>query len=91
MNPVGGVTGVQYIRRSVDGISGAKGWKMVVLMLVLGLAVLTVGAELLVRGSSRLAIAMGISPLALRGLNLSYFEGDPTNSQPFEPESTGLR
>ncbi len=38
---------------------------MVVLMLVLGLIVLTLGAELLVRGASRLAIAIGISPLVV--------------------------
>ena len=45
---------------------------MVILMLVMGLAVLTVGAELLVRGSSRLAIAMGISPLVV-GLTVVAF------------------
>lgn len=45
---------------------------MVILMLVLGLAVLTVGAELMVRGSSRLAIAMGISPLVV-GLTVVAF------------------
>jgi hypothetical protein len=39
---------------------------MVILMLVLGLGVLTIGAELLVRGSSRLAMAMGISPVGGR-------------------------
>ena len=38
---------------------------MVILMLVVGLVVLTVGGELLVRGSSRLAMAMGISPLVV--------------------------
>ena len=45
---------------------------MVILMLVMGLAVLTVGAELLVRGSSRLAIAAGISPLVV-GLTVVAF------------------
>lgn len=45
---------------------------MVILMLVLGLVVLTAGAELLVRGSSRLAIAMGISPLVV-GLTVVAF------------------
>lgn len=45
---------------------------MVILMLVLGLAVLTAGAELMVRGSSRLAIAMGISPLVV-GLTVVAF------------------
>ena len=35
---------------------------MVILMLVLGLFFLTAGAESLVRGSSRLAMATGISP-----------------------------
>ena len=38
---------------------------MVILMLVMGLVVLTAGAELLVRGSSRLPMAMGISPLVV--------------------------
>jgi cation:H+ antiporter len=38
---------------------------MVILMLVLGLLVLTAGAELLVCGASRLAVAMGISPLVV--------------------------
>ena len=38
---------------------------MAILMLVMGLVVLTAGAELLVRGSSRLAMAMGISPLVV--------------------------
>ncbi len=42
---------------------------MVILMLVLGLVVLTVRAELPVRGSSRLAMAMGVSPLVV-GLTL---------------------
>ena len=45
---------------------------MVILMLVLGLAVLTVGAELLVRGASRLALALGISPLVV-GLTVVAF------------------
>ena len=38
---------------------------MTVVMLLLGLAVLTVGAELLVRGASKLAAAVGISPLVV--------------------------
>lgn len=50
---------------------------MVVLMLVLGLAVLTVGAELLVRGSSRLAIAMGISPLVVGLTVVAYGTSAP--------------
>lgn len=45
---------------------------MVILMLIMGLVVLTVGAELLVRGSSRLAMAMGISPL-IAGLTVVAF------------------
>ncbi len=45
---------------------------MVVLMLILGLAVLTAGAEFMVRGSSRLAAAMGISPLVV-GLTVVAF------------------
>jgi cation:H+ antiporter len=50
---------------------------MVILMLVLGLAVLTVGAELLVRGSSRLAIAMGISPLVIGLTVVAYGTSAP--------------
>ena len=45
---------------------------MVILMLVAGLAVLTLGAELLVRGSSRLAISLGVSPLVV-GLTVVAF------------------
>lgn len=45
---------------------------MVILMLILGLVVLTVGAELLVRGASRLALAIGISPLVV-GLTVVAF------------------
>lgn len=45
---------------------------MDILMLALGLAVLTGGAELLVRGSSRLAVAMGVSPLVV-GLTVVAF------------------
>lgn len=41
-------------------------------MLILGLVVLTAGAELLVRGASRLAIAVGISPLVV-GLTVVAF------------------
>jgi cation:H+ antiporter len=50
---------------------------MVILMLLLGLAVLTVGAELLVRGSSRLAIAMGISPLVIGLTVVAYGTSAP--------------
>lgn len=45
---------------------------MVYLMLILGLAVLTVGAEFLVRGASRLAVSVGISPLVV-GLTVVAF------------------
>jgi cation:H+ antiporter len=45
---------------------------MAILMLVAGLAVLTVGAEFLVRGSSRLAISLGVSPLVV-GLTVVAF------------------
>lgn len=45
---------------------------MVVLTLVSGLAVLTAGAEILVRSASRLAIALGISPLVV-GLTVVAF------------------
>ncbi len=41
-------------------------------MLIIGLAVLTVGAEFLVRGASRLAIGIGISPLVV-GLTVVAF------------------
>jgi cation:H+ antiporter len=44
----------------------------VVFMAVAGLAVLTVGAEVLVRGASRLAAAVGISPLVI-GLTVVAF------------------
>ncbi len=45
---------------------------LVILMLVLGLVVLTAGAELLVRSASKLAIAVGISPLVV-GLTVVAF------------------
>ncbi|MEZ6056803.1 MAG: calcium/sodium antiporter [Planctomycetaceae bacterium] len=45
---------------------------MTILMLVVGLVVLTVGAELLVRGASALAVAMKISPLVI-GLTVVAF------------------
>lgn len=45
---------------------------MVILMLVTGLAVLTAGAEILVRGASRLAISLGVSPLVV-GLTVVAF------------------
>ena len=45
---------------------------MTVLFLILGLALLVVGAEFLVRGSSRLAAALGISPLVI-GLTVVAF------------------
>jgi len=50
---------------------------MVILMLVLGLFVLTVGAELLVRGASRLAMAMGISPLVVGLTVVAYGTSAP--------------
>jgi len=50
---------------------------MAILMLVLGLVVLSVGAELLVRGSSRLAIAMGISPLVVGLTVVAYGTSAP--------------
>lgn len=40
------------------------------LLLMLGLAALVLGAELLVRGGSRLALSLGISPLVV-GLTAS--------------------
>lgn len=45
---------------------------MVILMLLVGLVVLSVGAELLVRSASRLAAAVGISPLVV-GLTVVAF------------------
>ncbi|WP_182869395.1 calcium/sodium antiporter [Stieleria mannarensis] len=39
--------------------------RLVILTLVLGLVVLTIGAELLVRSASKLAVAAGISPLVV--------------------------
>ena len=45
---------------------------MVIVMLVAGLVILVVGAEALVRGSSRLAAALGISPLVI-GLTVVAF------------------
>jgi cation:H+ antiporter len=50
---------------------------MAILMLVLGLAVLTAGAELLVRGSSQLAIALGISPLVVGLTVVAYGTSAP--------------
>ena len=45
---------------------------MTVFMMLLGLAVLVFGAELLVRGASRLGAAIGISPLVI-GLTIVAF------------------
>ncbi len=50
---------------------------MVILMLVLGLVVLTAGAESLVRGSSRLAMAMGVSPLVVGLTVVAYGTSAP--------------
>ena len=50
---------------------------MVMLMLILGLVVLTVGAELLVSSASRLAIAVGISPLVIGLTVVAYGTGAP--------------
>ncbi|MBC7966334.1 MAG: calcium/sodium antiporter [Fuerstia sp.] len=50
---------------------------MVILMLVMGLVVLTVGAEFLVRGSSRLAMAMGVSPLVVGLTVVAYGTSAP--------------
>ena len=87
-HPVGGATSVQYTRRSADGISAGivqrirycivvEEFIVVILMLVMGLVVLTAGAELLVRGSSRLAIAMGISPLVVGLTVVAYGTSAP--------------
>ncbi|MEW4487178.1 calcium/sodium antiporter [Thalassoglobus sp. JC818] len=45
---------------------------MAILMLVVGLVVLTAGAELLVRGASKLAVSCGVSPLVV-GLTVVSF------------------
>lgn len=45
---------------------------MVVFWLILGLVVLSIGAELLIRGASQLAVALGISPLVV-GLTVVAF------------------
>ncbi len=45
---------------------------LVIVLLLLGLALLTVGAEALVRGASRLAVSAGISPLVV-GLTVVAF------------------
>ena len=47
------------------------------LMLVGGLAVLTIGAELLVKGSSRLAAAVGVSPLVIGLTIVAYGTSTP--------------
>ena len=43
-----------------------------ILLMVGGLAILVVGAEIMVRGASRLAAALGISPLII-GLTIVAF------------------
>ncbi|MFN9971618.1 MAG: sodium:calcium antiporter, partial [Phycisphaerae bacterium] len=50
---------------------------MAVMMLVSGLMVLTLGAEFLVRGSSRLAMAMGVSPLVVGLTVVAYGTSAP--------------
>lgn len=48
-----------------------------IILMVIGLAILTVGAELLVRGASALAIAMSISPLVVGLTVVAYGTGAP--------------
>jgi cation:H+ antiporter len=50
---------------------------MTIVLLLGGLAVLTLGAELLVRGASRLAIAAGISPLVVGLTVVAYGTSTP--------------
>ena len=50
---------------------------MVVLQFALGLAVMIVGAELLVRGAARLATALGLSPLVIGLTVVAYGTGAP--------------
>ena len=46
-------------------------------MLIVGLGVLTLGAEFLVKGSSRLAAAVGISPLVIGLTIVAYGTSTP--------------
>lgn len=50
---------------------------MTLFMLLVGLVVLVVGAELLVRGASRLAVAFGISPLVIGLTIVAYGTSTP--------------
>lgn len=50
---------------------------MSIVYLILGLAILTLGAELLVRGASRLAIGFGISPLVVGLTVVAYGTSAP--------------
>lgn len=50
---------------------------MAYLMLMLGLATLTVGAELLVRGASKLAVSFGITPLVVGLTVVAYGTSTP--------------
>lgn len=50
---------------------------MVLMMFILGLVLLIVGAEALVKGSSRLAAALGISPLVIGLTVVAYGTGSP--------------
>jgi cation:H+ antiporter len=50
---------------------------MTYVMLILGLAVLTAGAELLVRGASKLAVSFGISPLVVGLTVVAYGTSTP--------------
>lgn len=49
----------------------------VILMMLVGLILLVVGAELLVRGASRLAVAVGISPLVVGLTVVAYGTSSP--------------
>ncbi|ETX01317.1 MAG: sodium:calcium antiporter [Candidatus Entotheonella factor] len=50
---------------------------MILLQFVLGLAVMILGAELLVRGAARLATALGLSPLVIGLTVVAYGTGAP--------------
>jgi len=50
---------------------------MAIVLLVLGLVVLTAGAELLVRGAARLAAALGVSPLVIGLTVVAFGTGAP--------------
>jgi cation:H+ antiporter len=65
-------TGNAWIEIHATLICFRRNFLMIFVLLVAGMAALVIGAELLVRGASRLAIAVGISPLVV-GLTVVAF------------------